>query len=366
MANREQLNVLRKGLSAWTKWRKANPLVILDLAGAALRGADLFHVELQGADLSNSDLSKADLSCANLSLANLAGANLQDADLGSAQLAGSRLTEANLAQTDLSRANLTGAGLIRTDLTAAHLDESLLARANFSEARLERTRFLEARLYRTGFAFTSLRTAQNLESCLHYGPSSIDLDTLMDSGSLPEPFLRGCGLAEEFLRAMPQWQHLKSQAGPCLISYSYADALFAQRLHDALQAQGLRCWLDEHPVLPADAAGHPLGEAVHVGEKLLLCCSHASLQSWWVAPQVEQALRLEERLSRELGRPFQTLIPLNLDGFLFRPDWQDWPQEPLTSRPIADFSDWDTNPARFGAQLKTVVQALRAKANPQA
>lgn len=359
MANREQLNVLRKGLSAWTKWRKANPHALIDLAGAALRGADLFHVDLQGADLSNSDLSKADLSCVNLAQADLSGVNLTEADLGSTQLTGARLNGANLTKTDLNRANLTGAWLIGTELTAANLGESLLTRTNFSEARLDRANFMEARLYRTFLAFTSLRTAQNLESCLHYGPSSIDLDTLMNSGPLPEPFLRGCGLPEEFIRSLPQWQRQRSPAGSCLISYSYADALFAQHLHDALQAQGLRCWLDEHPVLPADAASHPVGEAVHAGEKVLLCCSHASLQSWWVAPQVEQALRLEERLSRELGRPFQVLIPLNLDGFLFRADWRDWPQEPLTNRPITDFSDWDITPARFRAQLETVVQALR-------
>src|ERR1039457_224253 len=39
----------------------------------------------------------------------------------------------------------------------------------------------------------------------------------------------------------------------CFISYSHAEKPFAYRLHDTLQSRGIRCWLDEHQVLPGDA-----------------------------------------------------------------------------------------------------------------
>ena len=36
------------------------------------------------------------------------------------------------------------------------------------------------------------------------------------------------------------------------ISYSHADKEFARKLHDTLQEKGVRCWLDEHQMLPGD------------------------------------------------------------------------------------------------------------------
>jgi len=36
MANKEHIDVLKRGVSAWNKWRRANPTVLPDLAGADL------------------------------------------------------------------------------------------------------------------------------------------------------------------------------------------------------------------------------------------------------------------------------------------------------------------------------------------
>ncbi len=38
----------------------------------------------------------------------------------------------------------------------------------------------------------------------------------------------------------------------CFVSYSHADKSFARRLYDTLQGRGIRCWLDEHELLPGD------------------------------------------------------------------------------------------------------------------
>ena len=38
----------------------------------------------------------------------------------------------------------------------------------------------------------------------------------------------------------------------CFISCGHADKSFAGRLHDGLQRPGIRCWLDEHQMLPGD------------------------------------------------------------------------------------------------------------------
>ena len=278
MANTEQLSQLRKGSSNWSKWKKKHPDSVIDLAGANLRGADLFNYDLRKADLSRADLSGADLSCANLTAGTLLGANLTEADLGGARLAGADLREARLARADLSKADLAGANFTQASLAGANLDQADLSRANLSEADLGGAALSEARLYRTLFVLTSLRAALGLESCLHVGPSSLDWETLIQSGPLPEVFLRGCGLADEHIRFLPELWQWRPRYASCLISYSRSDQPFARRLHEALQNRGLRCWLDEHPVLPGEAAARPINDRVGAGDIVLLCCSTDSLK----------------------------------------------------------------------------------------
>ncbi|MGI9435896.1 MAG: toll/interleukin-1 receptor domain-containing protein [Geminicoccaceae bacterium] len=36
------------------------------------------------------------------------------------------------------------------------------------------------------------------------------------------------------------------------MSYSHKNKSFAQRLHDQLQGQGIRCWMDDHQMLGGD------------------------------------------------------------------------------------------------------------------
>jgi hypothetical protein len=56
------------------------------------------------------------------------------------------------------------------------------------------------------------------------------------------------------------------------------------------------------------------------------------------------------------------IIPLNLDGFLFDPKWEDWKKQHLTPRSAANFTGWDRDNAKFEAQLEAVIKALRADA----
>jgi hypothetical protein len=65
MADDELVKILKQGVEAWNKWRRENPEIWLDLAGA---------------DLIDASLSGANLSRANLSFALLNGANFRAAD----------------------------------------------------------------------------------------------------------------------------------------------------------------------------------------------------------------------------------------------------------------------------------------------
>ena len=71
MANEKHLEILKKGVEVWNKWRKENPSTKPDLSGAQLGGT-----HLSGADLSEANLSKADMSRTKMIGVKLSGAIL--------------------------------------------------------------------------------------------------------------------------------------------------------------------------------------------------------------------------------------------------------------------------------------------------
>lgn len=334
MANPEHVAIVKQGAAGIEAWRKLNPLGQLDLSGANLRMA-----QLPGADLRGADLSGVDLYAATLSGANLSGADLYVADL----------REVDLCQADLSGANMSGADLTGADLTGA--------------------RFANSKCVLTVFSDVDLSDVVGLETITHKGPSRIGVDTLFWSkGKIPEAFLRGAGVPEVLIEYLGSLTGTALEFYSCFISYSHLDRAFARRLHDALQGRGIRCWLDEHQLLPGDPIRDRITEGIKVWDKVLFCVSQSSLTSWWVDKELTIAFAKEEQLSKQAGRKVHALIPLNLDGSLFTWD-SGWGDE-VRSRLAADFTGWEQDNAKFEAQFDRVVKALRsdegARPNPPA
>ena len=134
-------------------------------------------------DLSGAKLSWADLNGANLWRADLSGAKLREADLNGADLSGAKLSGADLSGANLSRAHLRGANLGR----------AVLSRTDFSMASFSETVLVNV----------DLSVAKGLKTIKHLGPSAIGIDTIYKSGGkIPEVFLRGCGVPENFIEYM--------------------------------------------------------------------------------------------------------------------------------------------------------------------
>ena len=56
----------------------------------------------------------------------------------------------------------------------------------------------------TIFADVNLSDVKGLETVVHHGPSSVGIETIYRSqGKIPEAFLRGAGVPEDFIEYMP-------------------------------------------------------------------------------------------------------------------------------------------------------------------
>jgi uncharacterized protein YjbI with pentapeptide repeats len=357
MANSEHVKVLEKQWhlnpfktqpDAWRLWRKEHPETLPDLSGAMLHSRDL-----RGQDFSRTDLREA----------NLVGAVLSRTDCRDADFSGAYLNSATFFRADLRNVNFAGADLTQVNLTASALDG-----ANFKGALLGGTVFGD----------TDLRGVRCLDSAVHLFPSTIGMDTLqLGHGELPSVFLRRCGLSDvEIEMARLQDGHLSalqldhvlsrvadsyvsrpSKYYSCFISYSHADKLFARALFDRLLRHGIQCWLDEKQLLPGDDIYEQVDRGIKLWDKVLLCCSEHSLTSWWVDNEISAAFAKEQQIMKERGKKVLALIPLNLDGYLFK--WTNGKTTQIQTRLASDFTSWHKDAQEFEAQIERVISALR-------
>jgi hypothetical protein len=316
MANPEHLAKLRKEVQEWNTWRTSNPTLLPDLHGADLHGADLTFADLHGANLGE----------ANLRRANLYAVKLTGADLG----------DANLGWANLYRAHLTGACLYGADLTGADFEDATLVGADFRKGHLG-----GAVLYETIFGNTNLKDVQGLDACRHEGPSIIDHRTLAKSGPLPLPFLRGCGLPDQYIEYLPSLFNQAMQFYSCFISYSTKDEAFAERLCADLQNNGVRCWFAPHNIQGGKKIHEQIDKAIRAYDRLLLIISEASMNSEWVKTEIANARQKE----RDTGK--RVLFPISLVPFetirgwtLFDADFGNDLAREIRQYFIPDFSDW--------------------------
>ena len=109
---------------------------------------------------------------------------------------GGQPRRANLGKANFGEANLAWANLEGANLHGANLKGAYLCGANLLEAKLEGANLGRAELHETILVNIDLSRCKGLDSCVHYGPSTIDYRTLQRAGRLPLTFLRGIGLPE--------------------------------------------------------------------------------------------------------------------------------------------------------------------------
>ena len=304
MAKLEHPEILRRDVKEWNQWRKDNPSVT---------------PMLYGADLRDSNLSRADLSWANLSYANLSGADLRAADL--------RI------------ANLRNATLSRADLRDAIIGTTI-------------------------FGNNDLSSVKGLDNVHHWGPSTIGIDTIYNSGGkIPDVFLRGCGVGEDFIRFLPSLLGAVEpfQLYSCFISYSAKDEEFANRLHSRLRDAKARVWFAPEDIKGGEKIYEQIERAIQLHDRLLLVLSENSLRSNWVETEIRKAIETEKRENR------RKLFPIRITDYETLKKWRCFDAD--SGRDLAvevreyfipDFSNWKNHDS-FEAAFDKLLRDLRAE-----
>jgi hypothetical protein len=331
MANPQHLKILKQGVAAWNKWRAENPEVIPNLGGVGLSGAGLSGADYHGVKLRRANLIGADLTAANLTRADLRQAKVYRADLSGANLRNADLSSTELDETNLSGADLSRAALIAANLSGANLRKATLTGATLHMARFDKSDFTNAELAFTVFADNDLSTAKGLEKVNHRGPSTIGIDTIYNSkGNIPEVFLRGAGVPEDFIVYMRSLVGKAIDFYSCFISYSTKDDDFAQRLYADLQAKNVRCWKFDENAKWGEPVWGEIDTAIRHYDKLVVICSQRSLQSPAVIREIERALQKEDREHRNV------LFPISVDDYLLK-KWDHPRKADVVSKVIGDF-----------------------------
>ncbi len=132
------------------------------------------------------------------------------------------------------------------------------------------------------------------------------------------------------------------------ISYARADAAFAARLKQRIEAAGLPCWMDTSAIAAGETWTEQIEAGIQAARCVLVVVSKASTASSWVRREILYAQQLGRRIVPVMAEPVQ-LPALLID---------------LNSIDLAD--DWEAGIGRLIAGLQNLPAGAAAPARPPA
>lgn len=327
MANDEHVEIVKKGAAAIAEWHDENPEVLLDLNGANLEYIRLENANLKSANLCRARLTGADLRSAKLNDANLADAHMDGVRLSKADLSGANIIGAILRYADMREVWLIGSSLRNADagrsaivgayLHDADLSGTNLSGANLSGSQLADSTFNEAISKYTIWGDLDLSKVNGLNAIIHRGPSTIGLNTIIESGGMiPSVFLEGCGVPDNWITYLPSLLGQPIDLYSCFISYSHQDEEFCKRLHSRMRADKLRVWYAPDDMKSGRKMHEQIDHAIRLHDKLLVVLSEHSINSNWVKTELKKARQ------REVMEDKRVLFPIRLMPFEQIQEWK--------------------------------------------
>ena len=275
-------------------------------------------------------------------------------DLGVIDLRGANFIDAELELADFSYADLTEA-----DLTGAYL-----VGTNFRGACLNRANLKEADIGLTVFIDNDLSAVNGLDAVNHHAPSTIGIDTLFKSGGkIPEVFLRGAGVPEDFITFVPSLVGRAIEFYSCFISFGHHDEAFSHRLHSRMRSENLRVWFAPEDMRAGRKVHEQIFRAIQIHDKLLLVLSESSMRSEWVMTEIRRAKKVERKENR------RKLFPIRLVDFETIQKWECFDADSgkdlaaeVREYYIPDFSSWKDHDS-FESEFAKLLRDLRATEN---
>jgi len=352
---KEHLLILKSGVRNWNSWREKNPQIIPDLSLESLS-----KMELKGVNFEATLFWMPDLSGANLCEANLFKAKCVMADFSNSYAVRARLdsidfTKANLEGADFSETGLSAGNFYGTNLKETNFKKADLRHAIFNNANLTRANLESAYLLGTIFGNTNLSDTKNIDLCRHLGPSILDYLTIEKSGPLPEIFVSGCGLPENFIETISPLIKKSRQFYKCFISYSSLDDTFVNYFKKELRTYGIKRWFAPEDMKIGAVLTNAIYEAINDSDKFLLILSESSIASKWVELEVEEALKKERKFSQNF------LISIMLDQAIFKTTI-GWASSLKATRNIGNFCDWKDHNS-FQQAFERLLRDIRIQSN---
>jgi TIR domain len=196
-----------------------------------------------------------------------------------------------------------------------------------------------------------LSNAKQLETCQFRAPAGIDFRTMIRSGHLPVPFLRGCGLPEKVIENLPALLTENIDQYSVVIKSAEEDKAFVERLHADLQARGVRCW----PATATSSKWHAAGPGFtlesyfrpHETRLIVVLSQHAASNG---TPWIERDAQLW--IQNEHSRNRRLLFVTRLDDNV--PPAEDAVVESELQARAIDFRRWKDHKAYVHALNRLV------------
>jgi hypothetical protein len=259
----------------------------------------------------------------------------------------------DICKSNLRQANLSWADLRLADLREANLHKATMIDTIFIDTTLSGADFDKVVMSDCYFGNIDFSKVRGVETIKHEGPSTIGIDTIYKSnGKIPERFLRGAGIPDNFIEYMHSLTGTAFDYYSCFISYSSKDQNFADCLYTDLQNKGVRCWYAPEDMKVGDKIRQRIDQSIRVHDKLLLILSENSINSEWVEDECEAAYEEERKREKTV------LFPVRIDDAVMDTD-QAWAAKLRRSRHIGDFRDWKDH-GQYQKAFERLLRDLKA------
>jgi hypothetical protein len=325
MANPEHVARLKEGAKSWNEWRARTN-------------------------------EKPDFSAVKLWHDSLSHYNLQLSDFSDAELLGTGFRHARCDDCSFERARIDDCVFFATTLRNCTFRNAAILSSTFSWCSLDQSDFSKAVVGGNTFAHLSLQSVRGLDDLEGTFKNSIGIDTFFESGGLPESFLRGSGVPDEFIQYASSLVGTAIDYYSCFLSYSSRDDEFARRLFNDLQGKNVRTWFAPEELKIGDRFRSRIDESIRSHDKLVIILSANSVNSDWVETEVESAIEREQKEGKDVLFP----IAIDEEGFTSN---QPWAADIRRKRHIGDFRKWKSHDD-YTAAFDRLVRDLKKSQPP--